>query len=93
MDGLEEWKALPGDRGNLADREPEWAGLPAVVCRFSDVRAGEGKEKDAMAPRVGSAETEGAAEELSPQTGSLLRGREVEMVKADEAPTSGVEAD
>ena len=93
MEGLEEWKALPGDRGNLADKEPEWVDLLDAVCMPAEVKAGEGKEKEAMAPTLGSAELEGAAEELSPQTGSLLRGSEVEMVKAKGAAMSGVEAD
>ena len=92
MDGLDEWKALPGERGNLADKEPEGPILFGGPLKPADEGTGEGKEKVAMVPNVGSDEPAFAEEELSPQTGSLLGGRTVEMVSADGAPTSGVEA-
>ena len=50
---------------------------------------GLGKENAAMGPEV---ERAAPADELAPQTGSLLNGMAVEMVKDDGALVSGVKA-
>lgn len=92
IDGLEEWNALAGDRGNLAERELDCPDLGCALVKPAEDEMGEGKEKDAMVPKAGSEAEDTLAEVLWPQAGSLLSGIVVEMVKAEDAPASGVEA-
>jgi len=88
---LDEWKALPGDRGYFADRDDRRPDLPEVLLNPAEVGTGDGKENVDMGPRAGAEALSLMAKELSAHTGSLLRAREVETERAIGVPTSGVD--
>lgn len=58
MEALDEWKALPGERGKLADKDADWLGLPDVLVRPTEDEPERGKEKEDIAPKSRSVETE-----------------------------------
>lgn len=92
MDGLDEWKALPGERGNLADKGPGWLDFLDVSARPADEGPFEGKEKEVITPALRPPEPGEMAEALSPQRGSRFGGRAVETLNPEGLFISGVEA-